>query len=172
MPDADSTASTTTVHRLRGEGPNPRTVLSVGAPAGDGEWKHSGHNGMDSMPTSYGGKASFTLDGITYEYVRPDPGNDPEVTHSWTYGQYPKVMATIPLVTGAVDVYAYAPRWNASHVLVSWQEDDHHSQRAWIPAGNVRRVAGSEWDIEEYRSSPEHLRVVQRGSRLSGFLPY
>jgi hypothetical protein len=115
--------------------------------------------------------ASFTLEGITYEYLRPDPGHDPEAAKSWTYGMYPKVMATVPLTSGTVDVYAYANRWNPFHVLVTWQDDEWHSHWAWIPAGNVRRVTDSEWDIEEYRRCPEHLRGVQWGDRLPGFLP-
>lgn len=80
-----------------------------------------------------GAMASFTLDGITYEYLRPDPGHDPEAAHSWTYGQYPKVMATLPLSDGTVDVYAVAERWNPSFILVSWQDDEWHAHWAWIP---------------------------------------
>lgn len=103
-----------------------------------------------------GAMATFTLDGITYDYLRPDPDpdHDPEAAHSWTDGQYPKVMATVPLTSGTVDVYAVAERWNPSHVLASWQDDGHHAHWAWIPAGNVRRVNDSEWDIEEYRRCP------------------
>jgi hypothetical protein len=115
--------------------------------------------------------ALFILDGITYEYLRQDPGNDPETTHSWTYGKYPKVMATLPLVAGTVDVYAYASRWSPSHILVSWQDHEYHAHWAWIPAGNVRRVTDSEWDIEEYRRCPERLRGVSWGNRPPGFLP-
>ena len=115
--------------------------------------------------------ASFTLDGITYEYLRPDPGHDPEAAHSWTYGHYPKVMATLPLAAGTVDVYAVAERWNPSFILVSWQDDEWHAHWAWIPAGNVLRVNDSEWDIEEYRRCPEKLRGVRWANRLPGFLP-
>jgi hypothetical protein len=104
--------------------------------------------------------ASFTLDGQAYEYLRPDPDHPPEACHSWTYGQYPKVMASLPLAGGGtVDVYAHADRWDPSHILVSW------------PAGNVRRVTDSEWDIEEYRRRPDKIRGVQWRSRLPGFLP-
>lgn len=115
--------------------------------------------------------AAFTLDGITYEYLRPDLGHDPEVTHSWDYGNYPKVMATLPLAEGTIDVYASAERWNPSQVLVSWQDDGGHPHWAWIPAGSVRPVTDSEWDIEEYWRCPEHLRAVTWGQRLPGFLP-
>lgn len=74
--------------------------------------------------------ASFTLDGETYEYLRPDPGHAEE-THSWTYGAYPKVMATLPLAGGRTkDVYAVAERWNPSHILVSWADDEGHSHWA------------------------------------------
>lgn len=77
-----------------------------------------------------GAMATFTLDGTTYEYLRPDPGHDPEDAHSWTYGQPPKVMATLPLAVGTADVYAVAERWNPSHILVSWQDDEHHARWA------------------------------------------
>jgi hypothetical protein len=49
--------------------------------------------------------ASFTLAGVTYEYLVPDPGHDADSTHSWTYGDYPKVHAGLPLAGGGtVDV--------------------------------------------------------------------
>lgn len=115
--------------------------------------------------------ASFTLDGITYEYLRPVPGHDPDVTRSWEYGHSPKVVATVPLVAGTVDVYAAAQRWNPTQILVAWQDDDHHPHWAWVPAGNVRRVTDSEWDIEEYHRCPVKLRGVRWGDRLPGFLP-
>ncbi|WP_427130283.1 hypothetical protein [Pseudarthrobacter sp. S9] len=115
--------------------------------------------------------ASFKLDGTTYEYLLPDPGHADE-TRSWTYGAYPMVMAALPLAGGSnVEVYALAQRWNPSHVLVSWRDDDDHSHWAWVPAGNVRRVTDSEWDIEKYRRCPENLRAVRWGKRLPGFLP-
>lgn len=116
--------------------------------------------------------ASFTLDGETYEYIRQDPGHPPEENRSWEYGKYPKVMASLPLAGGGtVDVYAQADRWNPSHILVSWQDHERHPHWAWIPAGNVRRVNDSEWDVEEYWRCPENLRGVRWGNRLPGFLP-
>jgi len=116
--------------------------------------------------------ASFTLDGETHEYLRPDPGNPAEETRSWEYGHYPKVMASVPLASGAtVDVYAVAERWNPSYVLVAWADDAGHKHWAWVPAGNIRRVTDSEWDIEEYRRCPEKLRPVRWANRLPGFLP-
>jgi hypothetical protein len=114
---------------------------------------------------------SFTLDGITYEYLLPDPGHL-GATRSWECGKYPKVMATVALAGGgAIEVYARAERWNPSYVLVAWQDDDWHPHWAWIPAGNVRRVTDSEWDIEEYRRCPENLRGIRWAVRLPGFLP-
>jgi hypothetical protein len=115
--------------------------------------------------------ATFTLDGITYEYLRPDPGHKPEDARSWTYGEYPKVMATVPLVAGTVDVYAQASRWDPTNVLASWHDDDDHTHWAWVPAANVRRVSDSEWDIEKYRRCPDHIRAARWGARLPGFLP-
>jgi len=118
------------------------------------------------------GMASFTLDGETYEYLKPDPGHPPEETKSWEYGNYPKVIATLPLADGGtVRVYAVAERWNPSYILVGWADEARHGHWAWIPAGNVERVTDSDWDIEEYRRCPEHLRAIQWGNRLPGFLP-
>lgn len=118
------------------------------------------------------GMASFTFDGETFEYLKPDPGHSPEEAKSWTYGNYPKIRASLPLADGGtVTVYAVAERWNPSHVLVSWQDDGRHAHWAWIPAGNVERVTDSEWDIEEYRRCPEKFRPVRWGDRLPGFLP-
>ncbi|MFF2029518.1 hypothetical protein [Arthrobacter sp. NPDC058192] len=115
--------------------------------------------------------ASFTLDRTAYEYLRPDPGHPAEETRSWEYGNYPKVMASVPLAGGAtLDVYAVAERWNPSYILVAWGDDADHKHWAWVPAGNVRRVTDSEWDIEEYRRCPEKLRAIRWGNRLSGFL--
>lgn len=41
--------------------------------------------------------ASFTLNGMTFEYLKPAPDRPSEVCRSWTHGQYPKVMAALPL---------------------------------------------------------------------------
>jgi hypothetical protein len=106
--------------------------------------------------------ASFTLDGETYEYLRPDPGHPPDKIRSWEYRDYPKIMASVPLPRGAtMDVYAVAEGWNLSYILVSWADDGDHAHWAWIPADNVRRVTDSEWDIEEYRRCPENLRAIR-----------
>jgi hypothetical protein len=116
--------------------------------------------------------AAFMLDGETYEYLKPDPGHPPEETKSWTYGKYPKIIASVPPADGStVSVYAVAERWNPSHILVSWADDGRHSHWAWVPAGNVERVSDSEWDIEEYRRCPDNLRHIRWGNRLPGFLP-
>lgn len=81
-------------------------------------------------------------------------------------------MANVPLTGGGtVDVYAEAERWNPSYVLVAWTDAGDHKHWAWIPAGNVRRVTDSEWDIDEYRHCPEKLRAIRWGDRLPGFLP-
>ncbi|WP_208749021.1 hypothetical protein [Arthrobacter sp. PM3] len=34
----------------------------------------------------------FALEGVTHEYLMPDPDHSPEVSRSWEYGNYPKVM--------------------------------------------------------------------------------
>ncbi|MDQ0849160.1 hypothetical protein QFZ65_001098 [Arthrobacter sp. B3I9] len=55
----------------------------------------------ETRPGYDGGMASFTLDGETFEYLKPDPGHQPEETKSLTYGNYPKVLASVPLLTTA-----------------------------------------------------------------------
>ncbi|MET4134160.1 hypothetical protein [Pseudarthrobacter sp. PvP090] len=73
--------------------------------------------------------AAFIVDGISYGCMRPSPGHNPESAHSWEYGHYPKVMATLPLAAGTVDVYAVAGRGNPSNILLSWQDDKWHAGR-------------------------------------------
>jgi len=115
---------------------------------------------------------TFTLDGETYEYLKPDPGHSPEDAKSWEYVNNPKLLAALPLIDGGtVVVCAVAERWNPSYVLVGWADDGRHGHWAWIPAGNVERVTDSDWDIEEYRRCPEELRPTRCGNRLPGFLP-
>lgn len=115
--------------------------------------------------------ASLTLEGVTYEYLMPDLEHSPEDTRSWTYGEYPKIMASVLLVGGGtVDVYTRASRWNPTQVLVVWQDDEYRPHSAWVPAGNVRKVNDSEWDIDEYRRCPENLRHIRWSARLPGFL--
>lgn len=116
--------------------------------------------------------ASFTLDGQTFEYLKPDPGHEPEYAKSGTYGNYPKVLAALPPADGGtVTVYAVAERWNPSYVLVGWADEARHGHWAWIPTANVERVSDSDWDTEEYRRCPKHLRGIRWGNRLPGFLP-
>ena len=114
---------------------------------------------------------TFTLDGITYDYVRSEPGPGDDA-RSWEYGHLPKVSADVPLASGGtVTVYANADRWTADRIIVSWRDDGDHSHWAWVPSANVRRVTDSEWDIEEYRRCPVNLRHIRWGKRLPGFLP-
>lgn len=116
--------------------------------------------------------STFTLAGAAYDYLKPSSGHPPEACHSWIYGQYPKVLAAVPLTDGGtVDVYAHAERWNPSKIIVSWLDDDRHPHWAWIPAGNVRRVTDSEWDIIEYHRCSAERRPIRWGDRLPGFLP-
>jgi hypothetical protein len=96
---------------------------------------------------------SFRLDGETYEYLRADPGRDSEDARSREYGDYPRVLATLPLADGStVAVRAVAARWNSnpSHVFVAWADDDMGAHWAWIPAGNVKCLDESDWDVDEY----------------------
>ncbi|MET4094714.1 hypothetical protein [Arthrobacter sp. UYCu712] len=116
--------------------------------------------------------ASFALDGMTYEYFRQDSYYGPGAIGDWTYGEYPKVMASVPLAGGrTVGVYARASRWNPTQILVSWQDDDMRPHSAWVPAANVHKLNDSEWDIEEHRRCPEILRHIRWAKRLPGFPP-
>lgn len=82
--------------------------------------------------------ASFTLDGISYEYLRRAPGPHANI-QSWEYGSYPNIMATVPLADGfTVDVYALASRWNPTHILVAWQDDEYHPHGETGSLGSCR----------------------------------
>lgn len=115
---------------------------------------------------------TFTLVGVAYDYLAPTIEGDPEDVRSWEYGSYPKVEAAVPLMMGGtVKVYGEASRWGHGYVIVSWNDDDWHPHWAWIPAGNVRRLTASEWDIIEYNQCPPERRGIRWGNRLPGFLP-
>ncbi|MDP9694444.1 UNVERIFIED_ORG: hypothetical protein J2X79_002003 [Arthrobacter globiformis] len=115
---------------------------------------------------------SFTLAGVTYEYVAPLLEGDLEEIHSWEYGQWPRVEATIPLEGGGtVKAYGEAMRWGHGQILARWQDDGGHPHLAWIPKENVRRLTPSEWDIIAYHQCPPGLRSIQWGKRLPGFVP-
>ncbi|MET1088979.1 MAG: hypothetical protein ABWY04_17990 [Arthrobacter sp.] len=93
---------------------------------------------------------TFTLDGETYEYLRPDPGRESEDARSWAYGEYPRVLATLPLADGStVRVHAVAAPWisDPTYVFVVWADDDVGAHWAWIPAGNVECL--NEADLAE-----------------------
>lgn len=118
------------------------------------------------------GLPTFTLAGVTYDYLTPAIGGDPEDVRSWEYGKYPKVEAALPLTTGGtLRVYGEASRWGRGHVIVSWLDDAWHPHWAWIPAGNVRRLTDSEWDIIEYQRCSPDRRPIRWGNRLPGFIP-
>jgi len=111
-----------------------------------------------------------TINGTDYEYAQPVPGR-PAEARSWEYGHYPKIRAAVPLTDGGtLTTYARAERWNKTHILARWDDDNHHPHTAWIPAANVEPVTDSEWDIWEYNQCPEKLRAVRWGDRLPGFL--
>ncbi|MBT2594554.1 hypothetical protein [Arthrobacter sp. ISL-72] len=112
---------------------------------------------------------SFTLNGVTYEYLRPEPTGRLEEIQSWEYGHWPRVEAAVPLVGGGtVAVYAMASRWSHATIHVEWLDGDGHRHNAWVPKGNVRRLTASEWDIIEYQECSETLRGGQVGEEASG----
>lgn len=71
--------------------------------------------------------ASFTLDGETSEYLRPGSAPPPEACHSWPYGQYPKVLAALPLANGGT----VGSRVVA--VVASAPARSHASSACWSP---------------------------------------
>lgn len=81
------------VYPVRPAPPNRRTtqrrprILAAPGPCGGVFSRH------------YVAMARFTLAGSTCDYLRPDPGQPPEETRPWEYGNYPKAMATLPLPT-------------------------------------------------------------------------
>lgn len=120
---------------------------------------------IDGMPT-------FTLAGVSYEYLGPTIAGDPEGVRSWEYGNYPKVEAAVPLEAGGtVQIYGEASRWGHGYVIVAWLDDEWHPHWAWIPVGNVRRLTDSDWDIIQYHRCPPERRQIRWGDRLPGFLP-
>ena len=116
--------------------------------------------------------ASFTLGGVSYEYLTPPKPQRLHLIRSWEYGHWPRVEAAVPIAGGAtVSVYGEASRWSDEQVHVRWADDDGHFHAAWLPIENVRRLTASEWDIIEFHRCPESLRHIQWGKRLPGFLP-
>lgn len=115
-----------------------------------------------AMPT-------FVLAGVVYDYLKPDLEGDPGQVRSWEYGKYPQVEAAVPLVAGGtVKVYGEASHWGNGHIIVSWFDDPWHPHWAWIPAGNVRRLTDSEWDIIEYHRCQRGQRPIRLGNDCPG----
>lgn len=115
---------------------------------------------------------SFTLGGVTYEYVAPPKPQRLHLIKSWKYPNWPRVEAAVPLADGGtVSVYGQASRWSADQVHVRWSDDEGHFHQAWLPPSAVRRLTASEWDIIEYHQTSENLRPIRWGNRLPGFLP-
>lgn len=118
-----------------------------------------------AMPT-------FTLAGVSYDYVDAKLEGDLEEIHSWEYGKWPRVEASVPLNGGGtVSVYGEAMRWGHGLILSRWRDDEGHMHSAWIPKDNARRLTASEWDIIEYHQTPPERRPIRWGKRLPGFLP-
>jgi hypothetical protein len=114
---------------------------------------------------------AFILDGEIYGFLSPDPGHL-ETTRSWEDEKRPKVIATLALVGGGtLDVHARAERRKAAYIRVVWEDDSYNRHRAWVPAGGVRTLTDSEWDIWEYQRCPPELRSVRWKDRIPGFLP-
>jgi hypothetical protein len=115
---------------------------------------------------------TFTLADDSYDYVQAQPDVDAGEYQSWEYGQWPRVEADLPLGDGGtVPVHAEASRWTPHHIHVRWADDHGGFHGAWVPKGNVRLLAASEWDIIAYHQCPPELRSIQWGHRLPGFLP-
>lgn len=88
-------------------------------------------------------RLAFTLVGVTCEYLIPDPGHGAASTHSWTYGKYPQVMATLALAGGAtLEMRAHTEAKTPAHtrVLSGRRLAPHWSWVSWVPTGIVCRV--------------------------------
>jgi hypothetical protein len=100
-----------------------------------------------------GGMASFTLDGKTYEYLKPDSDHPPEACHSWTYGKYPTVLAALPLTDGGTVDVPCTPMRIAGNLPTSTVTDMNARHRPdvrlGIPQRDVRKapafMSGSGW---------------------------
>jgi hypothetical protein len=127
------------------------------------------------------GMASFTLDGQSYEYLRPDPGHPAEETRSWEYGKYPKVMASVPLDAGAaMDVYAVAERWNLHTSLWpgrttpvtstgrGFQRGTSGGSRS--PNGTLRNTVAVRRSCAPFVGAPAYRASCQPGINLRGKL--
>lgn len=113
---------------------------------------------------------TFTHAGLVFEYIQATP--NPADSHSWEYPDWPRVEVAMPLKDGGtVAVYGEASRWAGQWIHARWADDNGNYHGAWVPAGNVRRLTASEWDIIEYDRCPPALRAVRWADRLPGFLP-
>jgi hypothetical protein len=82
---------------------------------------------------------TFTLDGVTYEYLQPAKPQRLHLIKSWEYPHWPRVEAAVHLSDGGtVKVYGEASRWSAEPVHVRRADDEGHLHAAWLPTSSVR----------------------------------
>jgi hypothetical protein len=77
--------------------------------------------GAFCRPDRIGPMPTFTLDGVTYDYLAPAGPVRLHLIRSWEYGSWPRIEAQVPLVDGGtVAVYGEASRWSVEQVHVRW----------------------------------------------------
>lgn len=92
------------------------------------------------MPTK------FVLPDGEYEHADPRPQLAPGSVRRFVYGGEPKVIAQVPLKGGGtVEVHGYATHYNQDWVTVVWTDEMMQHVTCWVPADDVRRPAGDEW---------------------------
>lgn len=100
-----------------------------------------------------------------HQALQPTLAHEP---HSWPYDKRPTITATLPATDGsAVVIQGHAERWGEGYVLIRWVDDNDKTLNCWVPAEAVRKLTDSEWDIEEYRRCPPHLRGIRWGETLA-----
>ncbi|CCQ44333.1 hypothetical protein ARTSIC4J27_257 [Pseudarthrobacter siccitolerans] len=89
----------------------------------------------------------FQLDGVPYEYEWTQPDFTGKAVQRYTYGQEPKVIASLDLSDGrTVEIHGYAEHWTNDEVVIVWTDDNFQHCSAWMPTRKVRRPDGDEWD--------------------------
>lgn len=112
----------------------------------------------------------FLWYGERHTYVR---GAKPAAqAHSWEYGAYPHLAATITVDGGQrLELLGEGSRWAGDRILFSWVDDEDQTNWSWVPRSDVRKVTESEWDIHLFNRLPPSMQAHRWEHRPPGFLP-